>query len=68
MIGGLIDRTVIKNASLSRAAEYQIKTKKLPIDEYCQEYLVLKKALSINQVVELLLVYKDTKDWKKAFD
>eukprot|EP00347_Sterkiella_histriomuscorum_P022529 403338147 len=67
IIGGLIDRTVIKYASLLQSNQYQIEARRLPIEEFCKEK-VIKKALSINQVVSILMIYKESKDWSKAFD
>jgi tRNA (guanine9-N1)-methyltransferase len=47
VIGGLIDRTVVKGASLSQANAHSIKARRLPIAEFCGEALT-KQALSIN--------------------
>lgn len=66
-MGGLIDRTVVKYASLERAQLLKIKSKRLPIEEECKGF-VIKKALTLNQVAELVLKYKETKDWRSSFE
>jgi tRNA (guanine9-N1)-methyltransferase len=68
VIGGLIDRSVIRGASLAQSMECKLQARRLPIEEFCQEFFVLKKALSLNQVSELLLIYRETKNWKEAFE
>ena len=54
ILGGLIDRTVVKYASLERANHLKLKSYRLPIEEECSG-LIIKKALTSNQVAELLL-------------
>jgi len=66
IIGGLIDRTVIKGASLSTARKLEIPARRLPLDEFYPG--MIKKALSINQVAEILVMYRSTKDWGKALE
>lgn len=64
MIGGLVDRTVIKNASLDRAKELGIPAKKLPISEWMKG----RKCLNLDHVVMILCKFKETNDWKLAFE
>lgn len=64
VIGGLVDRTVQKNASLNRARELGIPAKRLPI----QEFMIGRKCLNLDHVVTMVCKFKETKDWKTAFD
>lgn len=64
IIGGLVDRTVIKNASLDRANELHIPAKKLPILAFMKN----RKCLNLDHVVMILSKFKETGDWKVAFD
>lgn len=67
VIGGLIDRTVVKNASLDRAKTLDLQARRLPITEFCKDKVV-KTELGINQVVRLLLGYRESQDWSIAFE
>lgn len=65
VIGGIVDHNRYKNICLNKAVRLGIKHARLPISKYIN----LKSCiLTINQVVEILLVYLNTKDWKKAFE
>ncbi|KAJ1605803.1 hypothetical protein OJ253_3009 [Cryptosporidium canis] len=64
IIGGLVDRTVTKNESLSQAMEKKCLCKKLPI-----KTLISGKAnciLNVNTVAEILINKYHQKDWKTA--
>lgn len=65
IIGGLVDRTIKKFASLSRAKELNIRTAKLPITKYMG--LTRRKPLNIDTVVLLIAEMAEVKDWEKAF-
>ena len=70
VIGGLIDKTIIKNKSLERAINIEnkkiidIETRRLPLKKYIGN--IFKTELNINTVVEILSNYLDSKDWKNS--
>ncbi|XP_039515097.1 tRNA methyltransferase 10 homolog B [Pimephales promelas] len=70
ILGGLVDETIQKKISFTRAKEFGIRMARLPIDEYMVKKPNPKnfhsKILAINQVFEILLTFRDTKDWTKA--
>ncbi|KAF4111577.1 tRNA methyltransferase 10 homolog B isoform X2 [Onychostoma macrolepis] len=70
ILGGLVDETIQKKISYTRAKELGVRTARLPIDEYMVKRPNPKnfhsKILAINQVFEILLTFRDTKDWTKA--
>ena len=84
IVGGLVDRTVIKNRSMLRfnniknndindnegKNEIKIVAKKLPLQKYVEN--LNNHILNINTVVEILSLYmdmdEDKKDWKKAIE
>ena len=74
IIGGLVDRQVIKNRSMIRFNniknnnEIKIMAKRLPLQKYIDN--LSNPILNINTVVEILSIYMDMdkKDWKKALE
>lgn len=64
VIGGLVDRTIIKNASFNRAQELGIESRRLPIDQWMQN----RKCLNLDHVAQMLCKYLETKDWQQAFE
>ncbi|XP_048040647.1 tRNA methyltransferase 10 homolog B isoform X1 [Megalobrama amblycephala] len=70
ILGGLVDETIQKKISYMRAKELGIQMARLPIDEYMVKRPNPKnfhsKILAINQVFQILLTFRDTKDWTKA--
>ncbi|KAK2913332.1 hypothetical protein QQF64_030964 [Cirrhinus molitorella] len=70
ILGGLVDETIQKKISYTRAKELGVRTARLPIDKYMVKRPNPKnfhsKILAINQVFEILLTFRDTKDWTKA--
>jgi tRNA (guanine9-N1)-methyltransferase len=64
IIGGLVDRTVLKNASLKRAQQLGIKAYRLPIANLMQN----RKCLNLDHVSMLLCKFMETKDWNKSFE
>lgn len=64
MIGGLVDRTVIKNASYNRALELNIEARHLPI----RPFMKSRTCLNLDHVVMILCKFKECGDWKEAFD
>ena len=78
IIGGLVDRQVIKNRSMIRYSnikngddnEIKIVAKKLPLQKYAEN--INNPILNVNTVVEILSFYmdmeKEKKDWKIAIE
>lgn len=64
ILGGLIDRTIIKYASLHRAYSLGIEARKLPIKDFMRSRI----CLNLDHVVMMVLKFKQTGDWKTAFD
>lgn len=65
IIGGLVDRNRWKGITLKKALEEGIRTAKLPIGSYLK--LSSSQVLTVNQVLEILLTYLETRDWKASF-
>ncbi|XP_053359755.1 tRNA methyltransferase 10 homolog B isoform X2 [Clarias gariepinus] len=70
ILGGLVDESIQKKRSYMRAKELGVQMARLPIDEYMTKRSNPKnfhsKILAINQVFEILLIYRDTGSWNKA--
>lgn len=68
VIGGLVDDSVKKDQSSSYAKSVGIKTGRLPIQEFLArgEKGNFKKILTINQVFDIILKWKETGDWNEA--
>ena len=78
IIGGIVDRTVIKNLSMNRVTKLKnenncgikIVTKKLPLLKHIKNLKNI--VLNINTVVEILSLYadmdNDKKDWKNVIE
>ncbi|XP_026208258.1 tRNA methyltransferase 10 homolog B [Anabas testudineus] len=70
VLGGLVDESIQKKLSFSRARELRICTARLPIDEYMVRKSNTKnfhsKILSVNQVFDILLTFCDTGSWREA--
>ena len=64
ILGGLIDRTILKNASLMRANSLGIEARRLPINEYMRG----RSCLNLDHVVSMICKFKETGDWKTAFE
>ncbi|CAE6213491.1 unnamed protein product [Arabidopsis arenosa] len=65
IIGGLVDRNRFKGITMTKAQEQGIKTAKLPIGEYMK--MSSSQVLTVNQVLEILVKFLETRDWKTAF-
>lgn len=63
-MGGLIDRTIIKYASYHRANELGIEARHLPIAQFMKG----RSCLNLDHVVAMVCKFKETGDWKVAFD
>ncbi|KAM8880980.1 tRNA methyltransferase 10 homolog B isoform 1-T1 [Synchiropus picturatus] len=70
VLGGLVDESVQKTLSLSRARALSVQTARLPIDEFMTKKSNDKnfhsKILAINQVFDILLTFGETGSWTKA--
>ncbi|KAJ7591474.1 guanine-1-methyltransferase-domain-containing protein [Mycena floridula] len=66
IIGGLCDHNRYKNLCRDKAATSGIRTARLPIGRYLAS-LPTRKVLTINQVVEIMLCWVQTRDWEDAF-
>jgi len=64
IIGGIVDRNRHKNVTLDKAKEQGIATARLPVHQHVQ--LSASAVLTVNQVVDILLAYRELKDWKAA--
>ncbi|KAI3434154.1 tRNA (guanine(9)-N(1))-methyltransferase [Psidium guajava] len=65
IIGGLVDRNRWKGLTMKKAEEQGIQTAKLPIGNYLK--MSSSQVLTVNQVMEILLKFLETKDWKDSF-
>ncbi|XP_061619636.1 tRNA methyltransferase 10 homolog B [Phyllopteryx taeniolatus] len=72
VLGGLVDESVQKTLSLSRAKELGVRVARLPIDEHMQKMPNGKnfhsKILAINQVLDIMLTVSHTGSWTHALD
>lgn len=64
VLGGLIDRTIIKNASLIRSRKLGVEARRLPIKQYMKN----RQVLNLDHVIMMVLKFRETNDWKAAFD
>ncbi|KAA3488998.1 tRNA methyltransferase 10-like protein A-like [Gossypium australe] len=65
IVGGLVDRNRWKGITMKKAKEQGIHTAKLPIGAYMK--MSSSQVLTVNQVIEILLKFLETKDWKDSF-
>ncbi|MBA0729434.1 hypothetical protein Golax_020661 [Gossypium laxum] len=65
IVGGLVDRNRWKGITMKKAEEQGIHTAKLPIGAYMK--MSSSQVLTVNQVIEILLKFLETKDWKGSF-
>ncbi|XVF75200.1 hypothetical protein PTKIN_Ptkin13bG0168400 [Pterospermum kingtungense] len=65
IVGGLVDRNRWKGITMKKAEEQGIHTAKLPIGNYMK--MSSSQVLTVNQVVEILLRFLETRDWKTSF-
>uniref|UniRef100_A0A3Q3WHL7 tRNA methyltransferase 10 homolog B n=1 Tax=Mola mola TaxID=94237 RepID=A0A3Q3WHL7_MOLML len=70
ILGGLVDESIQKKLSFSRARELNVHTARLPIDEYMVKKNNVKnfhsKILAVNQVFDILRTFCDTRSWTEA--
>ncbi|KAI1398400.1 tRNA-methyltransferase-domain-containing protein [Hypoxylon fuscum] len=65
VVGGLIDRNREKGVCYKVAKDANVRTAKLPIDQYMA--MQSRHVLATNHVVEILLAWLETGDWGEAF-
>ena len=66
VIGGIVDRNRLRKAALNRAESLGVSTAKLPLEKYLKE-METTKVLTVNHVFDILIKFKELKDWRKAF-
>ncbi|KAJ1958983.1 tRNA (guanine(9)-N(1))-methyltransferase [Dispira parvispora] len=64
ILGAFVDRNRYKGLTYQKAQEQGIATAQLPIGKYLK--LTTRKVLTVNQVLEIMLLYLETGDWEKA--
>lgn len=64
IIGGIVDRNRQKGLCLKRAQEMGINHARLPIKDHVS--LNSRHILTVNQVVDILVGFMETLDWKEA--
>ncbi|CAK9156798.1 unnamed protein product [Ilex paraguariensis] len=65
IVGGLVDRNRWKGITMKKAQEQGIQTAKLPIGNYLK--MCSSQVLTVNQVIEILLKFLETRDWEASF-
>ncbi|KAK9267437.1 hypothetical protein L1049_009863 [Liquidambar formosana] len=65
IVGGLVDRNRWKGITMKKANDQGIQTAKLPIGNYLK--MSSSQVLTVNQVIEILLKFLETRDWKASF-
>ncbi|KAI4367442.1 hypothetical protein MLD38_023181 [Melastoma candidum] len=65
IVGGIVDRNRWKGITMKKAEEQGIQTAKLPIGTYLKT--CSSQVLTVNQVIEILLKFVETGDWKASF-
>ncbi|XP_076018691.1 tRNA methyltransferase 10 homolog B [Genypterus blacodes] len=72
VLGGLVDESIQKKLSYSKASELSVHMARLPIDEYMVRKDNAKnfhsKILAINQVFDILLTFRNTGSWTRALE
>ena len=66
VIGGIVDRTVMKARTLDCAYEQNVRAMRLPIKEYIPNNM--SHILNIDTVINIISTYVTTKNWEKTFD
>ncbi|XP_042368449.1 tRNA methyltransferase 10 homolog B [Plectropomus leopardus] len=70
VLGGLVDESIQKKLSFTRARQLSVRTARLPIDEYMVKKNNAKnfhsKILAVNQVFDILLTFCKTGSWTEA--
>ena len=64
VIGGIVDRSVKKAASLDWAKEHGLRTMRLPVQEYIPHRET--HVLNIDTVVSIILAHQERGDWEQV--
>ncbi|KAF9161289.1 tRNA (guanine(9)-N(1))-methyltransferase [Actinomortierella ambigua] len=65
VLGGIVDKNRYPRLCQEKAEKLGIETAQLPIGEYIK--MSSRRVLTVNQVLEILVQFVETKDWKEAF-
>uniref|UniRef100_A0A8C8SKA9 tRNA methyltransferase 10 homolog C n=1 Tax=Pelusios castaneus TaxID=367368 RepID=A0A8C8SKA9_9SAUR len=65
IIGSFVDRRIQTGLSLSQAKQLKLTTQRLPLEKYLNWGLGGKN-LTLDQMIRILLILKDTGDWMEA--
>lgn len=65
VVSGIVDRGARVPYSLAKAKKYDIRTARLPLDSYRK--VRMNKALTLDQVMQVMLEMKYSGDWNRAF-
>ncbi|KAL3229789.1 tRNA (guanine(9)-N1)-methyltransferase [Nakaseomyces bracarensis] len=66
IVGGIVDKNRHKLLCYNKAKELGIATRRLPISEYIK--IEGRKVLTTTHVIQIMLKYFDSRDWKQAFE
>ncbi|KAG7385055.1 hypothetical protein PHYPSEUDO_001991 [Phytophthora pseudosyringae] len=66
VIGGIVDKSRKKGATLDAATDAGIRTARLPIQEHITERL--DHILNVNTVVDVLINFRELRDWPRALE
>ena len=61
IIGGFVDKPIMKNQTFSKANSLEIKTAKIPVENYIKDLRCF--VLNVNTVVEILGNFIESNDW-----
>ena len=64
IVGGIVDHNRYKDLTLEKAQKQGIAHARLPIGEEIK--LIKSRVLTVNQMLDILINYQDTKDWTSA--
>lgn len=66
IVGGIVDKNRHKLLCYNKAQKLGIPTRRLPISEYIK--IEGRQVLTTTHVIQIMLKYFDTRDWKQAFE
>jgi ribonuclease P protein 1 len=66
IVGAMVDKTDPRPFSLAKSKKEGLRIKKLPLDRF-MDWGLGGKSLTINQMGNIMLDLRHTKDWEKAF-
>ncbi|XP_059620546.1 mitochondrial ribonuclease P protein 1 homolog [Phlebotomus argentipes] len=68
IIGAMVDKKNTDPLSLAKAKRQGLRMAKLPLDRYLQWTAGSGKSLTINQMISILLIQKETSNWQKSLE